>query len=173
MGRVLTKRHVTLLLGGIASGKSVYAEGLFDGIQAPTYIATAQAFDDEMTQKIEDHKARRGPHWSTREAQIDLPDHLSACAKQPVLVDCLTLWLSNLLLNELDTAPYFHALEESARAHEAQLVLVSNEVGHSPVATTKLGRQFQNAQGALNQRMAACADKVVFVTAGLAHVLKS
>ncbi|MEO1562296.1 MAG: bifunctional adenosylcobinamide kinase/adenosylcobinamide-phosphate guanylyltransferase [Pseudomonadota bacterium] len=164
---------MTLVLGGIASGKSAYAECLFSGAPNRQYIATAQAFDVEMEEKIRVHQMRRGSDWVTHDAQIALPKKLASLRNQPVLVDCVTLWLSNLLLAEQPLENLFSELEAAIKSHEGHLVIVSNEVGHSPVATTSLGRKFQNAQGHLNQRLASISDKVVFVTAGLPQVIKA
>jgi adenosylcobinamide kinase / adenosylcobinamide-phosphate guanylyltransferase len=167
---------VTLVLGGARSGKSAHAErlALRMGL-APVYIATAQAFDDEMRERIARHRAdRAGGGWRTVEEPIDLPDAIrsAASADAVVLVDCLTLWLSNLMLAGHDVAARRTALLEALAATAGPLVLVSNEVGLGLVPETPLGRAFRDAQGRLNQAVAAAADRVVFVAAGLPLMLK-
>ena len=167
------KRSCTLVLGGARSGKSGYAESLFDTrSEPPVYIATAQAFDYEMQERIAAHRQRRGGQWKTVEAPLDLADALAEAQDVPVLVDCLTLWLSNLLLGEHDIEAASAALEAALAARTARSVLVSNEVGMGIVPETALGRAFRDHQGTLNQRIAGAADQVVFVAAGLPLVLK-
>lgn len=161
----------TLVLGGARSGKSAYAERLVRALGgAPTYIATAEAWDDEMRDRIGKHQADRGPGWRLVEAPLHLPDAVRATGG-PVLVDCLTLWLSNVMLAERDveaaTADLLAALGTAP-----QVVLVSNEVGMGLVPDTPLGRRFRDAQGRLNQAVAAAVPQVVFVAAGLPLVLK-
>jgi len=162
------------VLGGAASGKSAFAEKLClqKGLR-PVYIATAQAFDDEMRQKIADHKAARGAGWATIEAPLDLAGALThATPDQAVLVDCATLWLSNQLLAGADLVAETDALIRALSACPAKVVIVSNEVGQGIVPDNSLGRTFRNAQGRLNQRLATEADLVVQVIAGLPQVLK-
>ena len=163
---------LTLILGGARSGKSCRAEALVTALPPPwTYIATAEAFDAEMAARIAAHRARRAEGWRTLDAPRDLPGVLAA-ARGPVLVDCLTLWLSNLMLAEADIGAGTAALEEALRARKGPVVLVSNEVGCGIVPATPLGRRFRDAQGLLNQRMAALADQVELVIAGLPLRLK-
>lgn len=163
---------VTLILGGARSGKSRLAESLAHGERH--YIATAQAFDDEMKDRIAKHKLQRGEGWVTHEEQFGLPRKLAEVDQvgRFVLVDCLTLWLSNLILAERDWQAPITALCGVLQRLSADVVLVSNEVGLSIVPDNKLGRQFRDAQGLVNQRVAAVADNVVFVAAGLPLVLK-
>lgn len=137
------------------------------------YVATAQAFDDEMREKIAKHQQDRGDFWMTIEAPIDLPSALRKAPKDAIiLVDCLTLWLTNILLEKNDVDAATGAFFAAAKACPNPIVAVSNEVGQGIVPDSKLGRQFRNAQGVLNQQVAAQADLVVFVTAGLPQVLK-
>ncbi len=152
--------------------KSRLAENLAQGEKH--YIATAQAFDDEMRERIEQHQRQRGEGWITHEEQFALPQKLAeiASAQRFILVDCLTLWLSNLILAEHDWQGPTTALCDELQRMAAEVVLVSNEVGLSIVPDNKLGRQFRDAQGIVNQRVAAVADNVVFVAAGLPLVLK-
>ena len=165
---------LTLVLGGAASGKSGFAESLcFQSPSAWVYIATAQAFDDEMRDKISAHRLRRGPEWLTVEAPLNVQGALNARTEQEiVLLDCATLWLSNVLLAEKDVEAASASLIDALRACRAQVVVVSNEVGHGIVPDNRLSRQFRNAQGRLNQSLAAQAELVVQVIAGLPQVLK-
>lgn len=165
---------LTLVLGGASSGKSRYAEGLVTAVEAPrTYIATAQAFDAEMREKIKKHQLDRGPDWRTLEAPLDLPGALRAVPQgHIVLVDCLTLWLTNLMLEKNAGDGASDAFLAAANACKSPIVTVSNEVGLGLVPDNRLGRRFRTAQGALNQAVAAQADRVIFVAAGLPMVLK-
>ena len=155
---------MTLVLGGARSGKSRHAESLFDAVPR-TYIATAQAFDEEMRARIATHRAdRASAGWITVEEPLDLPAALGRAAS-PVLVDCLTLWISNLLLADrpIPTAD----LEAVLAARTDRTVLVSNEVGLGIVPDNALARRFRDEAGRLHQRLAARADTVTFVVAGL------
>jgi adenosylcobinamide kinase/adenosylcobinamide-phosphate guanylyltransferase len=164
---------LTLVLGGARSGKSRYAEGLITALPPPwTYIATAEAGDDEMAARIAGHRARRGTQWHTVEASRALVQALSACGAEPVLVDCLTLWLSNLMLAEADIDAETVQLEQVLAAANGPRVLVANEVGSGIVPSTALGRRFRDQQGLLNQRIAACAERVILTVAGLPLALK-
>jgi adenosylcobinamide kinase/adenosylcobinamide-phosphate guanylyltransferase len=164
---------ITLVLGGARSGKSRHAENLVAAAPAPwTYIATAQAFDDEMRERIASHRARRDENWQTVDAPLALADALESASGKPVLIDCLTLWLTNLLLGEQDIEQATLALEKALATRQAATVLVSNEVGAGIVPENKLARAFRDHQGWLNQRIAAVADQVVLVTAGLPLTLK-
>ena len=163
---------VTLVLGGARSGKSRFAESLAAGEKY--YIATAQALDDEMKFRIAAHKKQRGPGWKTHEAQFDLVTKLIPIddVENFILVDCLTLWLSNLLLAEADCSEMVFDLIEHLKGAKANIVIVSNEVGLGIVPDNKLGRAFRDIQGIANQGVAAIADHVVFIAAGLPLVLK-
>ncbi len=166
--------QLTLVLGGAASGKSAYAEKLcFQSDKPRVYIATAQAFDDEMRAKISDHRIQRGANWLTVEAPLDVATVLAArTMDEIVLLDCATLWLSNVLLAEQDIATASAAFLTALTNCPAQIVVVSNEVGHGIVPDNALARQFRNAQGRLNQSIAARANLVVHVIAGLPQTLK-
>jgi adenosylcobinamide kinase / adenosylcobinamide-phosphate guanylyltransferase len=163
---------VALVLGGARSGKSRYAEGLFGGERH--YIATAQAFDDEMRQRILAHQQQRGVGWVTHEEVFALAETLKGVdgAGRFILVDCLTLWLSNLMLAERDWEAPCEQVLQVLQHMRADVVLVSNEVGLGIVPDTPLGRRFRDAQGIVNQRVAQVANSVVFVAAGLPLVLK-
>ena len=136
------------------------------------YIATARIFDAEMHERVAEHRARRSTGWTTVEAPLDLPGALDDASGRPVLVDCLTLWLTNLMLDGHDIQRATEALERALTAQKGQTVLVSNEVGLGIVPETALGRDFRDAAGLLNQRMAELAGKVVFMLAGLPMKLK-
>lgn len=163
---------VTLILGGARSGKSALAERLTLGAgAAPLYLATAESWDDEMRARIALHRTQRdGRGWRTIEVPLDLPKVLAAEAG-PVLVDCLTLWLTNLMLAEHDIDAATEALM-AALDRPALTVLVANEVGLGIVPDNALARRFRDAAGRLNQTIAARADTVIFTAAGLPLVLK-
>jgi adenosyl cobinamide kinase/adenosyl cobinamide phosphate guanylyltransferase len=162
-----------LILGGARSGKSRYAEGLLAQNPAPwAYIATGQAFDGEMEARIAEHRARRGEGWRTVEAPVDLAGALLEAPAMPALVDCLTLWLTNLMLGEHDIVGAVTALEAALALRSAPTILVASEVGLGIVPETKLGRAFRDEAGKLHQRLAAGADRVLFMVAGLPMIVK-
>jgi adenosylcobinamide kinase/adenosylcobinamide-phosphate guanylyltransferase len=169
------KAGIVLVLGGARSGKSAYAERLVaaSGLEA-IYVATAAPGDTEMAERIAEHRKRRGPAWRTVEAPVNLESALAEEAGEgrAVLVDCLTLWLSNLMFADANVEKRGAKLAETARNVAGLRVFVSNEVGLGLVPETPLGRRFRDAQGRLNQAMAAVADHVVFMAAGLPLVLK-
>jgi adenosylcobinamide kinase/adenosylcobinamide-phosphate guanylyltransferase len=166
---------VSLVLGGARSGKSRYAETLVESAAAHgTYIATAEPGDAEMAARIAAHRAGRDDFWRTVEAPLDLAQAIvgEAAADRPVLVDCLTLWLSNLLLAHQCIDTETRSLCAALRKAAGPVVLVANEVGLGLVPETALGRHFRDAAGRLNQEVAALAEHVVFMAAGLPLVLK-
>jgi adenosylcobinamide kinase/adenosylcobinamide-phosphate guanylyltransferase len=160
---------LTLVLGGARSGKSRHAEELVERLPGPwSYIATAQAYDEEMVERIALHRSRRSEEWDTLDAPHDLAGALAGLpAGRPVLVDCLTLWLTNRMLAEADIEAEGAALAEALAARDGETVVVSNEVGLSIVPENALARRFRDAQGRLNQMVAACANEVIFMVAGL------
>ncbi|HEY4044196.1 MAG TPA: bifunctional adenosylcobinamide kinase/adenosylcobinamide-phosphate guanylyltransferase [Rhodopila sp.] len=165
--------QTTLVLGGARSGKSRYAEEIMIRHSRPwIYLATAQALDDEMRHRVAEHQARRGEGWVTVETPIAVSDVLRREATRPVLVDCLTLWLSNLILGEHDLPAATADLVAVLNRRQTPTVLVSNEVGLGIVPETPLGRSFRDEAGRLNQAMAALAGKVVFMVAGLPMTVK-
>ena len=165
---------LTLVIGGARSGKSTFAEGLVTACGAPRrYIATAEAWDDEMRDRIARHREDRGPAWTTIEAPLDLAGALgSALPGEAVLVDCATLWLTNHLLADHDLAAETARLSAALTTCPAPVVVVTNETGWGIVPENALARRFRDAQGRLNQRLSAEADLVVTVIAGLPMVLK-
>ena len=166
--------RLTLVLGGARSGKSRYAERLVCAYPAPwIYVATAQAFDDEMQERIRTHQARRDQGWTTVDAPLDLPGAIrSAPAGAPVLVDCLTLWLTNVMLAGRDVDAAAADLRTACREAPGPLVLVSNEVGLGIVPDNALARRFRDLAGVLHQGLAMQADRVVFMVAGLPMSVK-
>ena len=167
--------RLTLILGGARSGKSRQAEAFVTTLPPPwRYVATAQAFDAEMEARIALHRERRLEGWEMIEAPIDLADTIAQLGgdSAPILIDCLTLWLSNLMLggHDLETAiSRFEAALERARS---PVVLVSNEVGLGIVPENALAHRFRDEAGRLNQRLAARADRVLLMVAGLSLTVK-
>lgn len=160
---------LTLVLGGARSGKSFHAETLTTVHPEPwTYIATAQAFDAEMTERIALHQSRRPAGWLTVDAPLALVEALAVVpAGRPVLVDCLTLWLSNHMLAENDVEAESRRLAEAFSRPRGPWIVVANEVGLGIVPDNALARRFRDAAGRLNQAVAAVAGQVVFMVAGL------
>ncbi len=163
----------TLILGGARSGKSRQAEALVTALPPPwVYVATATAGDAEMAARIAAHRAARGAGWRTAEAPRDLPAALGDAGDAPVLVDCLTLWLSNVMLTGGDVAASRTALLAALAARRAPTVLVGNEVGLGIVPDNALARAFRDEAGRLHQALAARAGRVLFMVAGLAITVK-
>ncbi|MFT4253680.1 MAG: bifunctional adenosylcobinamide kinase/adenosylcobinamide-phosphate guanylyltransferase [Caulobacter sp.] len=169
---------LTLVLGGARSGKSAFAQQAAEaravaaGV-APVMIVTAQAFDAEMEERIARHRADRGAAWTTLEAPFDLEGALGGLRPGAVaVVDCLTLWLTNLMLAEKDLSTAAGALVEAASAFEGDLWLVSNEVGWGVVPDNPLARRFRDEAGRLHQALARGADAVELVVAGLSLRMK-
>lgn len=165
---------LTLVLGGARSGKSRYAEGLVRSRPQPwLYVATAQALDDEMRDRIAMHRARRDQGWTTVEAPLAVAEAIrSGPPGAPILVDCLTLWLTNLMLAGADLEAAGAGLLDSCAAASGPVVLVANEVGCGIVPENALARRFRDAAGLLHQRVAARAQRVVLMVAGLPVIAK-
>ena len=160
--------QLTFVLGGARSGKSRFAETLVEAHPAPWfYVATAQAFDNEMTERIAIHRARRDSRWATCDAPHDLAAQVAALSEGPMLIDCLTLWLTNRMLADAPLEAEGDALVAALAARPSPTVVVANEVGLGLVPETPLGRAFRDAAGRLNQKVAAASDTVHFVAAGL------
>ena len=161
---------VTLVLGGGRSG----TEGLMEFLAPRIYLATAEAGDKEMAARIEEHKQRRGRGWQTVEEPLDIAAALNAHSgrQKPVLVDCLTLWMSNLMAAGRDAEDEVEALVDCLGGLPGSVVLVSNEVGMGIVPDNALARAYMDNAGRMNQVVAAAAQRVVSITAGLPRVLK-
>ena len=159
---------VILVTGGARSGKSVYAEGRALALPGvPHYIATAQAGDDEMAACIAAHRNRRGPIWQVKETPLDLAEALEATdGAGPRLVDCLTLWLSNLICADMNVQAAAARLCDAARRQVSPVIFVTNEVGLGIVPENALARRFRDEAGWLNQEIAALADEVQLVISG-------
>lgn len=157
-----------LVTGGARSGKSAFAERLTLALgERPVYIATAEAHDNEMAARIEAHRARRGAGWTTREAPLDLVGALDATDGSPRLVDCLTLWLANLMFAERDWETQGRALADAIPRQAAPIVIVTNEVGSGIVPENALARAYRDAAGELNQMIAATVDEVYLTVSGI------
>lgn len=163
------------VLGGARSGKSRYAQARAESLPGDLiYVATAQAFDDEMAERIARHVADRGPRWSTLDVPLDLPAAIlaNAAPARVLLVDCLTLWTSNLMFAERDLDAETEALATAVTQAAGPVLLVANEVGLGIVPDNALARRFRDVAGRLNQAIAAAAEEVQFIAAGLPLRLK-
>lgn len=159
---------LALVLGGANSGKSLIAEQLTNLADLPkTYVATAQAFDDEMRAKIEAHKIQRGAGWHTIETPLDIA---STLGDGVTLIDCLTMWISNHIMQ--DTDPNLDAFIAAVQLHQTPVICVSNEAGMSVVPDNAMARKFRTLQGHVNQKIAAEADLVILVVAGIPMAIK-
>ncbi|MGR3614755.1 MAG: bifunctional adenosylcobinamide kinase/adenosylcobinamide-phosphate guanylyltransferase [Paracoccaceae bacterium] len=165
---------ITFVLGGAASGKSAYAEGLCTKPHMQRhYIATAQVHDDEMRTKVDKHVEQRGDGWVTHEEAFDLETVLSDLTTDDIcLLDCATMWLTNHMLADHDLSVEQSRFMDSIGSCKAELIIVSNETGQGIVPENALARKFRDAQGRLNILLAQEADCVVQVIAGLPNVLK-
>jgi len=166
---------LTLVLGGARSGKSAFAEKLVEAASPERlYLATGQAWDDEMRARIASHQSRRGDGWQTLEAPVELTEALQDNARdeRPILVDCLTLWVTNLMLGEHDIEAAFERLAAALPGLSGPVVFVSNEVGLGIVPDNAMARAFRDHAGRLHQQIAGLADEVHFVAAGLPLKMK-
>lgn len=164
-----------LVLGGARSGKSAYAEMMvLEYGDAPHYVATSQIFDTEMEQRVQHHQNRRGSRWSVTEEPLNLCTAIKNAPSDSsaILVDCLTLWLSNLMHHERDVEAEIADLLDFIPKISKPIVFVSNEVGMSIVPENALARAFRDYQGRLNRKLAAKVDRVDFIAAGLPVNLK-
>ena len=169
--------HATLVLGGARSGKSAFAEKLVEDAEAEggsVYIATAQAFDDEMRARIKAHQNRRGTAWTTMEVPMDLTYALKsdACCGRVVLIDCLTLWITNLMMAGKNVDNAVAELCATIPSLTARTVFVSNEIGLGIVPENDMARAFRDHAGAAHQKLAEVCNRVVFVAAGLPLTMK-
>jgi adenosylcobinamide kinase/adenosylcobinamide-phosphate guanylyltransferase len=166
---------LTFILGGARSGKSRRAQSLAEALHGvPVYLATAQPFDAEMADRIARHRNDRGDRWRTIEAPINLAAAIRThgAVGNVLLIDCLTLWLSNILLAGADVDSSIHELVDALAAATVPLFVVSNEVGLGIVPDNALARQFRDHAGRLHQRVAEVADRVEWMVAGLALRMK-
>lgn len=172
-----TAKQIVLVLGGARSGKSTYAQKLAEAWwRNPLYLAPAEALDEEMVARVKLHQKQRGSHWGCAEEPLDVAGIIrdNTPKRDGVLFDCATLWLTNVLLKEGEDAVRARKREllEALKASATGVIIVSNEVGMGIVPDSALGREFRDLQGWLNQDLAAVADTVLFVIAGLPMVLK-
>ncbi|RUV70028.1 MAG: bifunctional adenosylcobinamide kinase/adenosylcobinamide-phosphate guanylyltransferase [Mesorhizobium sp.] len=167
--RIAPGGALTLVIGGARSGKSAHAEKLATACPAPwAYIATAQAYDDEMRERIALHRSRRGEGWTTIDAPLDLVGAIEALPDgRPVLIDCLSLWLTNHMLAEHDVEAECRGLVDVLSRPRGPWFVVSNEVGQGIVPDNALARRFRDAAGRLNQQVAAVSDTVLLMVVGL------
>lgn len=167
---------IVLVTGGARSGKSSFAERrAAESGEGVTYLATAQALDDEMAARIARHRAERPPGWLTVEEPLDAPRGLAQATTPTVLLDCLSLWVSNLLLSDLPDEAILaraDALLAAAHARPGLTVLVTNEVGFGIVPDNALARRYRDALGWVNQRAAATSDEAWLLVSGLPLQLK-
>ncbi len=170
-------KQLTLVLGGARAGKSNFAQQLADQAERVLFVATAEALDEDMTARIRAHQESRPSEWDTLEEPLEIVKLIKPLLSNydMVLLDCLTLWVSNLLLRDMDcdVSSRVGDLLRLYREQDASWIVVSNEVGLGLVATTKLGRLFTDELGRVNQMIAAEADEVIFMAAGLPLTLKS
>ena len=170
-------KQLTLVLGGARAGKSTYAQRLAESGDRVLFVATAEARDAEMSARIAAHQASRPAGWDTLEEPLDLVSAMAPVIEDydTVLLDCLTLWVSNLMLNDtgVNLPTQTERLLELYRRQEASWIIVSNEVGLGVVPATKLGRVYADELGRVNQIVAAAADEVWFLAAGLPLNLKA
>jgi adenosylcobinamide kinase/adenosylcobinamide-phosphate guanylyltransferase len=171
----LVEARSVLIIGGARSGKSAYAQTLAESAALERlYLATAEAGDAEMAARIARHRAERGAGWTTLEEPLALAEALKRETRpgRVVLVDCLTLWLSNVMFANGDVEGEIARLAKAMRALEGPAIVVSNEVGLGIVPETKLGRDFRDMQGMINREIAQVCDAVVFLAAGLPTLIK-
>ena len=177
--------HITLILGGARSGKSSHAQRLAEATGKPvTFLATAQALDEEMRQRIQKHRLERPADWETLEIPCDIAVHVPQIKSDVIILDCVTLLVSNLLMqfvkgDEVDEAPYLQAVQKEIeeliaiiREKDQDWFIISNEVGLGLVPPYQMGRVYRDALGWANQRLAREADKVIFMVAGIPTTIK-
>ena len=164
---------ITLVIGGARSGKSRFAEELIESTgRSALYLATAEPRDEEMRARIAAHHARRGSRWTTVEEPLELVNILLAEGTRPMLIDCLTLWLSNLMGAKRDIGFEIERLLAVLPKAQTPVVMVANEVGLGIVPDNAMAREFRDHAGRLNQGIARLAQRVVFMAAGLPLALK-
>ncbi len=180
-----TASSITLILGGARSGKSSYAQKLAeDSGKSVTFLATAQAFDEEMSARIQKHRAERSADWTTLEIPLGIASHVNQIQSQVVILDCITLLISNLMMqfvkdDLVDESPFMQSVQNemdnllsAIRASNQHWIIVSNEVGLGLVPPYQMGRVYRDAIGGANQRLAREADSVLFMVAGIPMFVK-
>jgi adenosylcobinamide kinase/adenosylcobinamide-phosphate guanylyltransferase len=173
-------RQITLILGGARSGKSSYAQTLAENSgKSVTYLATAQALDDEMSARIKKHQAERPAHWQTLEIPMKIASHVGEIKSELVILDCMTLLTTNLLMqfvkdDLVDEAPFTESIHKEVddllaaiRNGKQDWIIISNEIGLGLVPPYQMGRVYRDVLGWANQRLAREADKVIFMVAGI------
>ncbi|MBW2645765.1 MAG: bifunctional adenosylcobinamide kinase/adenosylcobinamide-phosphate guanylyltransferase [Deltaproteobacteria bacterium] len=170
-------KEIVLIIGGCRSGKSRYALKQARGFKRKVFVATCEVLDEEMKKRVEKHQEDRGPDWKTIEVPLALPDAIARCGAEAdvILVDCLTLWISNMILKEKTEEYVMSRTDEllaSIQKIDSTVILVSNEVGAGIVPENPLARMFRDVAGMVNQKVAACADKVVWMVAGIPAKVK-
>ena len=176
---------ITFILGGARSGKSSYAQSLAEETgKSVTLLATAQALDNEMSTRIQKHRAERPPNWETLEIPLDISSHIRKIKTQVVILDCITLLVSNSLMqfvkdDLVDEAPFTRALQKEVdeliakiRRGKREWIIISNELGLGLVPPYQMGRVYRDWLGWANQRLARAANKVIFMVAGIPTVIK-
>ena len=177
--------NMTLILGGARSGKSSYAQNLAEETgKSVTFLATAQALDDEMSARIQKHRAERPAHWATLEIPLDIATHVRQIRSDIVILDCITLLVSNLLMqfvqqNLVDEALFLSSLQKEMnellsglRTIDQHWLIISNEVGLGLVPEYQMGRVYRDGLGWANQKLAREAEKIVFMVAGIPMIVK-
>ena len=164
----------TLIIGGAASGKSAYAEGLASNSKlSKIYLASANIHDEEMQLKVDKHKLRRGDDWTTISEPLEAEKKITNLNdNQIMLFDCATMWLTNQMLNKADVQSEILQLTDSMKFSKGSLIVVTNEVGSGIVPENSMAREFRELQGFLNQELASISDSVIQVIAGLPLFLK-
>lgn len=172
-------REIVFIIGGCRSGKSRHALELAEKIPGnkKIFIATCVPYDDEMQQRVTRHQEERNNRWETMEVPVLLPEAINDHGRDGnvILVDCLTLWINNLLMETHDPEKideHIQRLSQSLKAAQGQVIIVSNEVGTGIVPENKLARLFRDSAGFANQRVAACADRVIWTVAGIPVPIK-
>lgn len=177
--------NITLILGGARSGKSSYAQSLAEeSSKSVTFLATAQALDEEMSARIQKHRAERPANWETLEVSLDIASHIQRLKSDVVILDCMTLLVSNLVMqfvkdDLVEEAPFKLAVEKEVeeliaamRKQEQNWIIISNEVGLGLVPPYQMGRVYRDWLGWANQRLASAADKVILMVAGIPMVIR-
>jgi adenosylcobinamide kinase / adenosylcobinamide-phosphate guanylyltransferase len=170
-----TKNKIILVLGGARSGKSAFAEQMaLESTAAPIYLATGRAWDDEMTSRIDKHKARRETNWQSFEEPLEVSQFVrnKSTGYDTLLLDCLTLWVTNLMLEERAIEPAFQDLLSTITSFQGTIIFVSNEIGMGIVPENKMAREFRDYIGDLHKRIADIANEVYLVVAGIPMTVK-